>query len=44
MNGLRQLLWTLVFLADRGADEPDRLGLLLLAAAIVVVGGWLLLR
>jgi hypothetical protein len=39
---LRQLLWTVVFLGDRGADEPRRWGWLLAVAAIAIAA-WLLL-
>jgi hypothetical protein len=40
---LRQLLWTVVFLADRGADERSRLGGAV-TVAVIVAAGWLLLR
>jgi hypothetical protein len=44
MKGIRQLLWTVVFLADRGADEPGGLGLALLVVLAIVVAGWVLLH
>ncbi len=34
---LREIAWTLVFLADRGADEPSASGIAL-AAVVVVLG------
>jgi hypothetical protein len=40
---LRQLVWSLVFLADRGADERRPFGCLLALAALVA-GAWFLLR
>ncbi len=34
---LREVVWTLVFLTDRGADEPSTCGIAL-AAVMVVLG------
>lgn len=43
MSAVRQLLWTLVFLADRGEDEARPLGLAVIAAA-GTCAWWLLSR
>jgi hypothetical protein len=40
---MRQLLWTVVFLADRGADERGCVGSAV-TVAVIVAAGWLLLR
>jgi hypothetical protein len=40
---MRQLLWTVVFLADHGADEASWLGAAV-TVAVIVAAGWLLLR
>jgi hypothetical protein len=40
---VKQVLWTVVFLADRGADEPSWLGLAV-TMAVIVAAGWLLFR
>lgn len=43
MSAVRQLLWTLVFLADRGEDEARPLGLAVIAAAGIGACAWWLL-
>lgn len=40
---LRQVVWTVVFLADRGADERDCLSGVV-TVAVIVAAAWLLLR
>lgn len=40
---MRQLLWTVVFLADHGADEAGWFGCAF-AVALIVAAGWLVLR